>query len=289
MVPVGLFRSVLIGCAVCLCASSTFSQSVVLWRNQSAPRGTWREETRIEASGMTLKVGSAERSIDGTGTFAFMESVQREFSNPNKQDARLLNSSTQGSLAFLGNAAQDFAQGSVLLGKKMVGKREQEKWKFAFKDVKPSLEEQKALDGFGGRSDLLAFWPYLYGAQPRRKGETWKADTAALSKDAKVPLTIELTFTLTDIADHHGERCANVAVTGFVKAPFGANNASSLKLDVQGNIWRELRELVDVEANLRGTFTLARLPANNPNVPAGTTSEISAPFTMVRTVMQEKR
>jgi hypothetical protein len=26
--------------------------------------------------------------------------------------------------------------------------------------VKPSLEEQEALNGFGGRSDLLAFWPY---------------------------------------------------------------------------------------------------------------------------------
>ena len=136
---------------------------------------------------------------------------------------------------------------------------------------------------------MFAFLPYLYGSQPHRKGESWKADTAEITKDSKVPLTIDLNFTLTDIADHNGTRCANIGVTGFVKAPFGVNNAGTLTLDVQGEIWRDVRDLVDVDMNLRGNLSLAGIANKNDKAPPGTTSEISAPFTLVRTVKPAKR
>lgn len=238
---------------------------------------------------MTLKIGSGEQSTGGTGNFAFIESVEREYSNANRQETQVLNSSMQGNLAILGRG-QEVMQGGALLGKKLLGKREQNHWQFVFKDVKPSPEEQKALDEFGKRSDLLAFLPYLYGAQPRRKGESWKADVSELTKGAKGEAgpTVELTFTLVDIADHQGTRCANLAVTGFVKAAFGAGNASSFKLEVQGDIWRDVRDLVDVEMNLRGTLSLGGLPMNNPNTPADTTTELSAPFVLSRTARLKK-
>lgn len=238
---------------------------------------------------MKLRIGSGEQAIGGTGAFGFLESVEREFNIPTRQETQVLNSTTQGSLAILGPAQQTM-EGGALLGKKLLGKREQDHWTFVFKDVKPSPEEQKALDDFGKRSDLLAFWPYFYGSQPRRKGETWKADTTALTKETKdkTAPTIELTFTLVDVADHNGVRCAHLSFTGFLKAAFGANNGSSLKLDVQGDIWRDIRDLVDVDMNLQGTFSLTGLPAGKANVPEGSTVEVSAPFTLARTVKAVK-
>ncbi len=235
-----------------LCTSGAFSQSVVLWRNQSTARGVWREETRLAVSGMTLKIGSGEQTTGGTGSFAFLESVERDFSNANRQEAQVLSSSTQGNLAILGKT-QEVMQGGALLGKRLLGKREQNHWQFVFKDVKPSPEEQKALDDFGKRSDLLAFLPYLYGGQARRKGERWKADTGELTKGAKggASSTIELSFTLVDVVDHQGMRCANLGVSGFINSALGAGNASTFKLEVRGDIWRDVRDLVDVDESAR--------------------------------------
>ena len=273
--------------ALCLVASSASGQSVVLWRNQPPPRGDWREETRVEVSGMTLKVGTGQQALDGSGALAFMETVEREYSTPNRQEAEVLASTLQGNIAILGQAREQM-QGGALLGRKLLGRREQNRWQFTFKDAKPTPAEAKAVEDFSKRSDVLAVWPFLYGAQPRRKGETWKADTAALTKDAKVPLTIELSFTLVDVAEHNGTRCANIGVTGFVKVPFGANNAGSFKFEVQGDIWRDVRDLVDVDATLRGTVAVSGAPVNNPNAPAGATLELSAPFTLTRSVKPEK-
>lgn len=262
---------------------------MVLWRDQALPRGEWREETRAEVAGLKIQLGSGKDAVEGGGTFAFLEVVERDLATPTRQDAQLLNSSTQGTLSFLGNAGNDIAQGSALQGKKMVGRRERDHWQFAFKDIKPSPEEQKALDAFGKRTDLLAFIPYLYGPQPRRKGETWKANADALTKDAKSLLAIDLTFTLVDVADHQGARCAHIGVSGTLSIPFGPNNGGELKLAVQGDIWRDVRDLVDVEANLRGTVQLSGIPANNRNVPEGATAQITAPFTLVRTVTKAGR
>jgi hypothetical protein len=289
MIAPPLFRVLLLSISTCLFSSAAFSQSFVPWRSQSNLRGTWREELRVEVSGMTLKTGSAEQSLGGTGAFGFLEIVERDLGRPNTQEAQMLNSSTQGSLAILGNASQDFAKGSELLGKKLIGKKEQNQWKFAFKDVKPSVEEQKALDDFSGRTNMLALWPYFYGSQARRKGETWKADTAAFTKDSKTPPIIDLSFTLVDMADHNGTRCAKIAVNGLIKAAFGANTAGSLQVEVQGDSWRDVRDLVDLEVNLRGTCSLSGFAPKNPNAAEGATSEITAPFTLTQTVKQVKR
>ncbi len=142
-------RYILLLVLTCLWNSVVFSQNVVLWRGQSALRGAWREETHIEVSGMTLKVGSGEQAIGGTGAFGFMEIVERELGSPGRQEAQMLNSSTEGGLAILGNAANNFVGGSALVGKKLVGKQPRDQWQFTFKDVKPSADEQKALDDFG--------------------------------------------------------------------------------------------------------------------------------------------
>lgn len=273
--------------ALMTAASSVHGQSVVLWRNQTPPRGEWREETRIEVSGMTLKIGTGQQALDGSGALAFMETVEREYTTPNRQEAEVLASTLQGNIAILGQAREQM-QGGPLLGMKLIGRREQNRWQFTAKDAKPTPAEAKAIADFSKRSDILAVWPFLYGTQPRRKGETWKADTAGLTKDAKVPLAIELSFTLVDVAEHNGTRCANIGVTGLIKVPFGANNAGSFKFEVQGDIWRDVRDLVDVDATLRGTVAVSGAPVNNPNAPAGVTMELSAPFTLTRSVKSVK-
>ncbi|MEZ0277141.1 MAG: hypothetical protein ACAH88_19680, partial [Roseimicrobium sp.] len=172
------FRTLLIAALATAPAISAFSQSVVLWRPQEPQRGSeWREDTRLELAGMKINIGSGQQALDGAGNFQFMETVERKYTGMNKQDAQVLASTLQGTLAFLGQSA-DQLQGGALLGKKLVGKKERDAWHFEFKDVKPSPEEQKALDAFGSRSGLIALWSALYGSQARRKGETWKADTA---------------------------------------------------------------------------------------------------------------
>ncbi|WP_147263642.1 hypothetical protein [Roseimicrobium gellanilyticum] len=272
-------------------ATPCFSQSAVLWRPQEPQRGsTWQEDVSMEVAGMKISVGSGNQAIDGGGYFSFHEIVERKHTGVGRQEARMQESTLQGTLAFLGQTA-DQMQGGVLLGKKMLGKKEQDAWKFEFKDVKPSQEEQKALDAFAGRTGLLALWPYLYGTQARKKGETWKADTTFLTKGngkTASPLTIDLNFTFVDVEEKAGSRCARLGVTGFFKIAPSEKNPATITLDVQGDIWREPRDMVDVEMNLQGTLKVSGAKANDPKLPPGTALELSAPFTLKRTVKPVK-
>jgi len=244
----------------------------------------------MEVAGMKISVGSGNQAIDGGGYFSFREIVERKHTGVGRQEARMQESTLQGTLAFLGQTA-DQMQGGVLLGKKMLGKKERDAWQFEFKDVKPSQEEQKALDAFSSRTGLLALWPYLYGTQARKKGETWKADTTFLTKGngkTASPLTIDLNFTFVDVEEKAGSRCARLGVTGFFKIAPSEKNPATITLDVQGDIWREPRDMVDVEMNLQGTLKVSGAKANDPKLPAGTALELSAPFTLKRTVKPVK-
>lgn len=286
-------RTLLITIVAVFLAVSCFSQSVVLWRPQDPQRGsTWQEDIRMEVSGMKINIGSGNQAIDGAGNFNFHEIVERKYTGVGRQEARMLESTLQGTLAFLGQSA-DQLQGGLLLGKKMLGKKERDAWQFEFKDVKPSLEEQKALDAFGSRTGLIALWPYLYGTQARKKGETWNADTTFLTKGngngkTASPLTIDLNFTFVDVEEKAGSRCARLGVNGFFKIAPGEKNPATITLKVQGDIWREPRDMVDVEANLQGALKVSGAKANDPKLPAGTTVELSAPFTLKRTVKSVK-
>ena len=202
----------------------------------------------------------------------------------------MLESTLQGTLAFLGQTA-DQMQGGALLGKKMLGKKDRDTWQFEFKDVKPSPEEQKALDAFASRTGLLALWPALYGPQARRKGETWKADTSFLTKGngkTASPLTIDLNFTFVDVEEKAGSRCARLGATGFFKIAPSEKNPAAITLEVHGDIWREPRDLVDVDMNLSGTLKISGAKANDPKLPAGSTLELTAPFTLTRSVKPAK-
>jgi hypothetical protein len=284
-------RSLLATALTLLLATPCFSQSVVLWRPQDPQRGsTWQEDVRMDLAGLKINIGSGNQAIDGGGAFTFHEIVERKYTGVNRQEARMLESTLQGTLAFLGQTA-DQMQGGVLLGKKMLGKKERDAWQFEFKDVKPSVEEQKALDAFASRTGLLALWPYLYGAQARKKGETWKADTTFLTKGngkTASPLTIDLNFTFLDVEEKTGSRCARLGVTGFFKIAPSEKNPAAIILDLQGDIWREPRDMVDVETNLQGTLKVSGAKANDPKLPPNTALELSAPFTLKRTVKPVK-
>ncbi len=265
-------------------------QSAILWKPQDPPRGSiWREETRIEISGMKIKIGSGGQETDAAGSFQFMETFERKHTGNGRVDAQVMASTIQGTLAILGNQV-DQLQGGALLGKKLLGRRERNNWQFVFKDVKPTPEEQKELDALGSRMDLLALWPYLYGTQARRKGETWKADTSFLTKETKgtVPVTADITFTFVDVEERAGARCAKLSVNGFFKISGGPKNPASITLEVQGDIWRDPREMVDVESNLQGMLKISGAPAKDPKLPEGSTLEISAPFVLKRGVKATK-
>lgn len=267
------------------------AQTVTLWRNQDPARGSaYREETRIEVAGMNINVGAAKQEIDGKGQFQFIDTVERTYTGTGKQEASVLASTMEGSLFILGKELEEM-KGGDLLGKKLLGKRENNGWKFEFKEVKPTPAEQKALEEFGKRSDFLAWWPLLYGTQPRRVGEAWNADTRATEKDSKNPSPIELviTFKLLDVAEHLGERCANLTVSGYVKLPFGPNNVGKLKINLDGNIWRSVRDFYDVETDIRGEINVTDAPAKDPNLPPNATLEVTAPYTLKRLIKPVKR
>jgi hypothetical protein len=277
--------------ALLLVPAFASAQTVTLWRNQDPARGsTYREETRIQVVGMNINVGAAKQEVDGKGQFQLIDTVERTYTGTSKQEAQLLASTMEGSLFILGKELEEM-KGGDLLGKQLLGKRESNAWKFELKDVKPAPEEQKALNEFGKRSDFLNWWPMLYGTQPRRVGEAWNADTRSSEKDAKNPSPIELviTFKLVDVAEHLGERCANITVSGYVKLPFGPNNVGKLKINLDGNIWRSVRDFYDVETDIHGEINLTGAPAKDPNLPPNATLEVTAPYTLKRIVKPVKR
>ncbi|CAN5746881.1 hypothetical protein BH11VER1_BH11VER1_28880 [soil metagenome] len=277
--------------ALLLASPLASAQTVTLWRNQDPARGSsYREETRIEVAGMNINIGAAKPEADGKGQFQFIDTVERTYTGTSKQEASVLASTMEGSLFILGKELEEM-KGGDLLGKKLLGKRDGGAWKFDFKDVKPTPAEQKALEEFGKRSDFLTWWPMLYGAQPRRVGEAWNADTRATEKDSKNPSPIELviSFKLLDVAEHLGERCANLSVSGYVKVPFGPKNVGKLKINIDGNIWRSVRDFYDVETAIHGEINLTGAPANDPNLPPNATLDVTAPYTLKRLIKPVKR
>jgi hypothetical protein len=161
------------------------------------------------------------------------------------------------------------------------------RWVYDLEKGTPTEPQRAALAQFGQFADFVGVLDYCTSAQPRAKGETWKAATPKPSGRAYgyvVPESLECR--LEDVTEVEGAAQARIAVNGKLKLerPMGFNG--SVSVTFAGTIVRRLSDMLDVDVSLSGTFSYAG-PVVTDGKPADLRMEL--PWTLARTQKIEPR
>lgn len=284
MKPVASHSALLL--AAWLWASLASAESVILWRDAKPGRGLKLDEQAVvELAGGKLRMALGNLVLVGSANALLRDSLVRAFTGVGEQQIDFRDSTRSIVFTFNGKPSDPKLSGGQLAGRKLIGKRDPEggQWRFAFADGrKPSPAEQTALKQFAGYNTALEALAYVYaGDQPRRVGEPWKPDFSGLTRAApKVAIDVECR--VDEVVRIDGDERAKIAVIGLVKGTFGQGN--SVEARIKGTIVRSLRDSIDLETDLTGTFQFkGRLGGSDPDKP-GSEAVIEAPLMFKRKV-----
>ncbi len=284
MKPVLCHRALLL--AAWLWAGPASAESVILWTDAKPKRGLKLEEQAvIELTDGKLRMALGNLVLAGSANALLRDSLVRLFTGGGEQEIDFRESTRSIVFTFNGKPSDPKLSGGQLSGSKLIGKRDPEggPWRFAFADGrKPSPAEQTALKQFAGYNTAMEALAYVYaGDQPRRVGEPWKPDFSGLTR-AVPNVAIEIECRVDEVVRIDGDERAKIAVIGFVKGTYGQGN--SVEARIKGTIIRSLRDYLDLETGLTGTFQFkGRLGGSDPDKP-GSEAVIEAPLAFKRTV-----
>ncbi len=271
-----------------LMTSMAPGQSVIL-SNTSPPRAglTLREEIVIKLENGTFSLGIGKQSLAGSANAMINDIFERVIVTADQQKVSVAESSRN--IRFtIGTQSEPKDVAGHLLGKKLVGKKANGHWTFLLDKQKADATETTALKQFAGYTEFTEVLGLIFGPNPHRVGESWKPDLRALKKSA-LPLDADLECKLEEVAEYNGERCAHITVKGHFIGVL--ENGGNLNITVNGNIYRSLRDLVDIVTEFTGTFKYSGAFGKGTNGQPGSKAEIEAPLKLKlkRTVKVEKR
>ncbi len=262
-------------------------QSVIL-SNTSPPRAglTLREEIVMKLEGGTFSLAVGKEALTGAANAMINDIFERVVVTADQQKVTVHESSRN--IRFtIGTQSEPKAEAGHLLGKNLVGKKANGHWNFALANKqKADATEATALQQFAGYTEFTEALGLIFGPNAHRVGETWKPDLRALKKSA-LPLDADLECKLEEVAEHNGERCAHLTVKGHFNGAL--DNGGNLNIAIDGNIYRSLRDLIDIDTAFTGTFKYSGAFGKGANGQPGSKAEIVAPLKLTRTVKVEKR
>lgn len=235
-----------------LVTQTAFSQSVVLSDSHQQRIGlTFHEETTLQLKEGKFSLLLGENTLAGAAQAFLKDVIDRKYPAEDKQLVTVINSVRTIHFA-MGSKSHPKEEAGHLQGKQLTGSRADGHWSYGLASgQKPDDAEAKALKQFTGFTEFTEALGSLYGSTPRQIGESWKPDLSALKKTPS-GLEADLECKLEEIVPHEGESCARVAIHGKLTGTLGANN--TVRLDISGNVFRNLRDLVDADLELTGTF-----------------------------------
>lgn len=278
------FLPALAAAAMVLSAGRATGQTAILW-NPDPPRpGTaLREETRLALEKGSFVLDIKDQSLHGGAHATAREIIERRYVTPLEQRIDVLDSARNIRFSFGGGGSGE-PKDTVghLLGKKLTGRKNGSRWTYSLAGGRsPDAAEASALKQFSAYCAAVEALGLLYGTQPRRVGDVWKPDIGTL-RNSNPDITASLECRLEEIRPEQGDTIARVAVTGKLTANIG--NGGAVQVDINGLIRRSLRDMIDLETDLQGTFRYTGRFGK-----AGGDAEIHAPIKVRRTVTHVKR
>ncbi len=263
------------------------SQSVILSNTNPLRAGlTLREEVLIKLEHGTFSLAVGKESLSGTANAMINDIVERVIVSADQQKADVRESSRNVRFT-IGLESTPKDEAGHLLGQKLDGKKVNGHWVFNLANKqKAAAAETTALKQFAAYIEFTEALGLIFGPNAHRVGETWKPDLRALKKSA-LPLDADLQCKFEEVTEHKDERCAHITVSGhFIGA---LDNGGKLNITINGNIYRSLRDLVDIDTEFTGTFKYSGAFGKGANGQPGAKAEIEAPLKLTRTVKVEKR
>jgi hypothetical protein len=195
----------------------------------------------------------------------------------------VLDSARSFRLSFGGQGGEPKDDAGHLLNKKLLGTLDEGHWSFTLASKqKPDSAEATALRQFGAYTDAVRAFNLLYGAKPRKVGETWKPDLSALKKAAP-QVDADLECRLEKIDPQGGDQIAEISIKGHLFA--NINDNGKLQVAVNAIIHRSLHEMVDLDTAINGNLKYhGAFGKPKENQTTGAEADIEAPVTLSRTV-----
>ncbi len=229
-----------------------FAQSVVLTDSNLQRAGlNFHEETTLELEEGKFALQLGENTLAGAAQAFLTDIADRKFLTEDKQIVDVLSSVRTIHFVF-GSKSHPKEEPGRLQGKKITGTRSEGHWSYVLASgQKPNDAEAKALKQFAGYTEFTEAFASLYGSTPRQIGETWKPDLSALKKTPS-GLEADIECKLDELVEHDGVNCAKLSLHGTLSGTIGESN--TVKLGVSGVVFRNLRDFVDADLVLTGTF-----------------------------------
>jgi hypothetical protein len=274
--------SVFLAAMLILMTSLSPGQSVVL-SNTNPPRTglTLREEIVIKLEKGTFSLSVGKQSLDGSTNAMINDIFERVVVSADQQKVTVKESSRNIRFS-IGTQSEPKDVAGHLLGKNLVGKKANGHWTFLLADKqKADAVETTALKQFAGYTEFTEVLGQIFGPNPHHVGETWKPDLRALKKST-LPLDADLECKFEEVIEHNDERCAHITVKGHFIGTL--DNGGNLNISIDGNIYRSLRDLIDIDTDFTGTFKYSGAFGKGANGQPGSKAEIEAPLKLTRTV-----
>ena len=267
----------------CSLAVPARSQDIILARPEAPPAGfTTTEDLTLQLDGGTFTLGIKDKTVSGNASARIHNLLDRTRISPDEQAIKVLESTNNIVLGF-GKLSQPKAQEGHLAGKDLVGKKVNGHWVFELAGkAKADGNQRKALHQLEGYIEVVEALEKLYSSTPHKVGDIWKPDLSALKK-SPVQLDSELQCKLEEVMEKDGDQIARISIEGHLAGAL--EDTAKVNLDISGRILRSLRDFVDLELELTGTFDFT----GSLGKPGGPTTQIKAPVLIKRTVKVAKQ
>ncbi len=278
-------KSLLAALLLMLAPSLAKAQAVVLWsKTPPKPDITFREEMIMKLEGGTLSLGIGNGgALSAAANAHTHDIVERTYTAPDRQKVDVLDSSRSFRFSFGGQGADPKDEAGHLGGQKLLGTKAENRWTFTLANQrKPDSAEATALKQFAGYTEAVEAFGALYGAAPRKVGETWKPDLSAL-KNLGAKIDADLECKLEEVKPQQNDQIATISIKGHLFADVGEKG--KLQIAINAVIHRSLKEMFDIDTAINGNLKYhGAFGKGKEDQKGGPEADIEAPVTLARTV-----
>lgn len=237
-----------------------------------APGTTIATDSSMTMNNCTMKISAGGQDMEGTLSQSETRSEQREYLGPDKYKFLLAKRAASGKMKMGDEEQVQPDRGNPLVGVPVMMERKDGKWTATLEDGKPLSDEQQAqmqreISSLAADNDWI-----MYGDTPRQPGDEWDVDPSKLTNfGGGEKLTGKFHVKFVETKDVNGVPCAVLAMNFEIKGKTEAADAEpsmNMQLKGEAHVVRAIKDLVDLDATVKGTVTMNGSPGPDVSVKA---------------------